>query len=83
MPRELRTSSLYDVPSQPAWLRRLQIVGLITQLVAVGLLWCHLAFGVSWPNRASYDALVFLMLAINLAIQIRAWRWMSLQKKNA
>jgi hypothetical protein len=75
MPRELRMSSLYDVPPQPKWLRRLQIGALAAQVVALILLWSHMAFGVTWPNRVSYDAVVPLILVTNAVVQIYVLRW--------
>jgi hypothetical protein len=81
MSRELRISSLYHVPPEPVWLRRLQIGGLISQIIAVALLWCRMAFGIHWPNRVTYDIVIFVLLAANIAVQLRVWRYQRSRKK--
>jgi hypothetical protein len=72
MPRELRMSSLYEVPPQPRWLVRLQIVGVVSQLIALTVMFCHIAFGM-WSQ--AYSIAVLPLQAVFLTSQLYVYRW--------
>ena len=60
------------------WLRRMQVVGVIGQIVAVAMMFCHLAFG-TWKGVGWYYPLVILLqlvFVISLVFVIR-WRRVS------
>lgn len=70
----LRMSSYYDLPPQPPWLRRMQIVTVLGMVVAVALQFCRLAFGL-WAHRIWID-IFGLMLQIAFVVgQVLVIRW--------
>jgi uncharacterized membrane protein (DUF2068 family) len=79
---ELRISSLYDVRKQPAYLVRLQVAGLIAQLCALTVLWCHMAFGL-WSSTPWGDVAFLLGQAVFITAQIFVLRWNRGLKKSA
>jgi hypothetical protein len=70
---DLRTSSYYDVPPQPPWLRRAQIAALIGMLAAIVLLFCRLAFGM-WQQKFWVDITVIVLQLGFVAVQVAVIR---------
>ena len=61
---------------EPAWLRALQVTGVVLMVAALSLQFCRLAFGM-WQHQLWVDAIVFfseLVFIVSLVLVIRRRR---------